>query len=143
MNGIYQHHFEHELIQCLYHEMFFQYTQDPILQLRYQNGYFGVRIYSVYSFCGMGNLHNMLRDNDHVRGVPSIEQLMEEITLNRQKRAAMKKDAKKAPQPRAKPRILRTNISRASTPAKTEDEVSVNSNKYNKRFTKTQKPARL
>ena len=73
--------------------------------------------------------------------VPSIEQLMEEIKLNRQKKAAKKKDAKKAPQPRA--RILRTNISRASTPAKTEDEVSVNSNKYNKRFTKTQKPARL
>ena len=74
----------------------------------------------------------------------SVDELMEELDVKSiQKRGSRKKRVKAPPQPRPKPRILRTNISRANSPAKKEDVLSLNSNKYNKRFTKTKKPTRL
>ena len=80
--------------------------------------------------------------------VPPVDELIEQLNFNNQKKPPKKvllkkKRVKEAPQPRSKPRILRTNISRSNTLATTEDELSINSNKYNKRFTKTKKPARL
>ena len=80
----------------------------------------------------------------------SVDELMEKYNFNSSKikKTASKKMkvTKTAPQPRSKPRILRGRVpfSRVANSAKTEeDEVSRKSNKYNKRFTKTKKPAKL
>ena len=83
-------------------------------------------------------------------GSLSVDELMEKFNFGfktdaskTKKQAAKKINVKTAPQPRSKPRILRTKVSRIGKPATLKDTDSQNCNKYNKRFTKTKKPARL
>lgn len=85
----------------------------------------------------------------------SVDQLMEKFNFEGskiKKHAAKKIRVKTAQQPRSKPRILRTKVSRLGKPATlnrqsngptNSDTDSQKSNAYNKRFTKTKKPARL
>jgi len=63
---------------------------------------------------------------------------------NTKKQKSTKKKGKQAvPQKRTKPRILRTNKNCTKKEEKVDDDQSVKSNRYHKRFTKTKKPARL
>ena len=88
-------------------------------------------------------------------GSLSVDELMEKFNFEGskiRKHAAKKIRVKTAQQPRSKPRILRTKVSRLGKPATlnrqsnsptNSDTDSQKSNAYNKRFTKTKKPARL
>ena len=79
-------------------------------------------------------------------GSLSVDELMDKFNFDgskTKKQGAKKISVKTAQQPRSKPRILRTKVSRIGKPATLKDTDSQNSNKYNKRFTKTKKPARL
>ena len=68
---------------------------------------------------------------------------MEQFKESPNKKVLKQKTKKEQNKPgRSKPRIVKT---RKTVPKKTEiqDEMSVKSNQYNKRFVKTKKPAKL
>ena len=62
---------------------------------------------------------------------------------SKNKKSSGKKGKKSNPKPRSKPRISRTTKCNTKNDDKQADDESVQSNKYNKRFTKTKKPAKL
>ena len=74
-----------------------------------------------------------------------IDEIMKEFANEKtKKQKSMKKKGKRSvPQKRTKPRILRTSKNCTKKEEKVDDDQSVKSNRYHKRFTKTKKPARL
>ena len=74
-----------------------------------------------------------------------IDEIMKDFgdEKTKKQKSTKKKGKQAVPQKRTKPRILRTNKNCTKKEEKVEDDQSVKSNKYHKRFTKTKKPARL
>jgi hypothetical protein len=68
---------------------------------------------------------------------------MQEFGNSSNKKVIKKKIKKQKNKPgRSKPRIVKTTKTLHKKP-EIQDEISVKSNRYNKRFTKTKKPAKL
>ena len=75
---------------------------------------------------------------------PSIEEVMKQFNSEKGKGNQSRKNKLKPKlKGKAKARIVRAKLNRTTKQTKTEDNESINSNKYHKRFTKTKKPARL
>ena len=72
-----------------------------------------------------------------------IDEIMQEFGNSSNKKVIKKKIKKQKNKPgRSKPRIVKTTKTLHKKP-EIQDEISVKSNQYNKRFTKTKKPAKL
>jgi len=74
-----------------------------------------------------------------------IDEIMKEFgdEKTKKQKSTKKKGKQSVPQKRTKPRIVRTSKNCTNKEAKVDDDQSVKSNRYHKRFTKTKKPARL
>ena len=76
-----------------------------------------------------------------------IDEIMKDFAQMKTKRSRKlnksKKLKKTIPMARSKPRILKATASRNTAKKIDDDAKSLNSNKYNRRFKKTKKPARL
>lgn len=75
---------------------------------------------------------------------PSIEEVIKQFNSEKGKGNQSRKiKLKPKLKGKAKARIVRAKLNRTTKQTKAEDNESINSNKYHKRFTKTKKPARL
>jgi len=74
---------------------------------------------------------------------PKVENVETKKPKCKKQKTSGKKSKKSNPKPRSKPRIVRTTKCNMKNDDQKADDESVKSNKYNKRFTKTKKPAKL
>ena len=91
--------------------------------------------------CSLDSKVEIRRDS---RPIDEIMKDFDQMKTKRSRKLSKSKKLKKSiPMARSKPRILKATASRNTAKKIDDDAESLNSNKYNRRFKKTKKPARL